>query len=142
MSDLSPEEAITRARAATGVQQAVPARAWRVRRLDRTNDSYYLVVFGEDDAAVAVAAVGAAQGEIRSSASLPGHGPHLNVSMQEAAKRAGLGDAAQTELVWQPSAASRSPFYPVWEVRTPDRVVYVDQQGSVWPDLHAAGPGG
>src|SRR5215471_5643210 len=77
MAELASDEAIARARTAMGLDAAVPARAWRIRRLDRAVDAYYLVVFGAPDAAVAVTTVGAASGEVKTSAHLPGVRPHL-----------------------------------------------------------------
>jgi len=142
MAELSSDEAIVRARAAMGLDATVPARAWRIRRLDRAADAYYLVVFGEPAAAVAVTTVGAAHGEVRTSAQLPGVRPHLLLDAAQAVTLAGLGAGAQAELVWRPSQASRSPFYPLWEVRSATRGVYVDQQGVVWPALDMAGHAG
>ena len=142
MPELSHDEAIARARIDLSLDIMVAARAWRVRRLDRPADAYYLVVFGEDNAAVAVAAVGVARGEIRNSALLPGRGPHLVTDDSQAITRAGADDDVQVELVWQPCRASRSPLYPFWQIRTPAGTLYVDQHGSVWQELAAAGPGG
>ena len=56
---LSAGDAAATARREIGLDDSVPGRAWLVRRLDRPGDAYYLVVFGDDNAAVAVAAVGA-----------------------------------------------------------------------------------
>jgi len=142
MAELAADEAIARARTEMGLDAAVPARAWRIRRLDRAADAYYLVVFGEPDAAVAVTTVGAASGEVRTSAHLPGVRPHLLIDAAQAVTLVGLGDSAQAELVWRPSRASRSPFYPLWEVRSATRRVYVDQQGVVWQALDMAGHAG
>jgi hypothetical protein len=142
MAELTSDEAIARARTAMGLDAAVPARAWRIRRLDRTVDVYYLVVFGAPDAAVAVTTVGAARGEVRTSAHLPGVRPHLLIDAAQAVTLAGLGARAHAELVWRPSHVSRSPFYPLWEVRNATTRVYVDQQGVVWQALDMAGHAG
>ena len=109
MAEISSDEAIGRTRADLGLHEAVRARAWRVRRLDRPDDAYYLVVFGENLAAVAVAMVDVANGHVKTSARLPGRGPHLTIEASQAILRAGLGDEVQAELVWQPCHASRSP---------------------------------
>ena len=140
MPELTAEQAIERARAETGVP--APARAWRVRRLDRAGDAYYLVVLGTEEAALAVATVGAAAGELRSRARLPGTGAHSLCDAGEAIARAGLGTPAQAELVWRPCRASRSPLDPLWEVQAAGSTVFVDQRGGVWPALEPAGPGG
>jgi hypothetical protein len=142
MPDIPPDEAIARARAALGRAAQEAARAWRTRRLDRPDEDYYLVNFGPDAATTAVATVDAASGEIRSTARLPGAGPHLTVEATQAVELAGLDASAATELVWRPCRASRSPLYPLWEVRTSTQTVYVDQQRRVWPALDLTGPGG
>jgi hypothetical protein len=144
MSGLSSDEAIGRARIGLGIAQTVEAQAHRVRHLLRQNDDYYLVIFGEQNYAVAVAIVRINSGEIANSAQLPGRGPHLTVSASQALALAGLNEHAgsQIELVWQPCRASRSPLYPIWKIQTPEGEVYVDQQGNTWQNLNPAGPGG
>lgn len=142
MAELTSAEAIARARAAVGLGAAVTARAWRVRRLDRPGEAYFLVVFGDDKAAVGVAAVDAAKGEVGTSARLAGRGPHLTGDAAWAVRQAGLDPSARAELVWKPSRASRSPLYPLWEIDTARDRVYVDQQGAVWRRLDPPGPGG
>ena len=140
--ELSENEATTRARAALNLLDTVPGHAWHVRRLDREDDAYYLVVFGELDAAIAVVAVGAERGEVRTSARLPGRLPHLTIDAAQARARTNMGSDAQAELVWMPSRASRSPLYPLWEIQSGGRVVYVDHQGVTWVDLSEVGQGG
>ena len=142
MQAISPDDAIARARARTGVEAFVPAGAWLVRRLDRPGECYYLVVLGEDHAAIALATVGAAQGEIQTWAKLPGQNPHAILKEREAIERAGVSEDVKAELVWKPCRATRSPLYPLWEIRTATTTLYVDQQGIVWPDLPPGGPGG
>jgi hypothetical protein len=104
--------------------------------------SYYLVLFGPNDATTAVAAVDAESGELLAWARLPGSGPHLVVSGTAAAARAGMSERSTVRLVWQPSRQSRSPLYPLWEVRTDGEGVYVDHAGRTWPRLERGGPGG
>jgi hypothetical protein len=135
MAGLSAGDAVATARRELGLDDNVPGRAWPVRRLDRPGDVYYLVVFGDDNAAVAVAAVGAQSGEMRNSARVQGVRPHLTVDDARAAELAGAGAGARIELVWRPSPASRSPLYPLWLVQTGRGEVYVDQQGALWSEL-------
>ncbi len=142
MAEVSHEEAISRARRALSVAPSAGAQAWRVRRLDRPGAAYYLVVFGDEHAATGVATVDAVRGEVGVSARLPGRGPHLTVDDRRALDLAGLGSGAQLELVWQPCRASRSPLYPLWQVRADSLTMYVDQQSNVWRELEPAGPGG
>jgi hypothetical protein len=141
MTEISVEEAIARARAEMGLEPVV-ARGWRVRQLHQPDDAYYLVVFGQEQEAVAVATVSAKNGEVKTSARLSGRGPHLAVSAAQAITAAGADDDSPIELVWQPSRASRSPLYPLWAIETGKGTIYVDQQGLVWHELSAAGPGG
>lgn len=146
MTRISTEQAIDRARQQLEVDDEIPGRAWHVRWIDRPHDAYYLVEFGQD-AAVAVAIVGVAKGDVRSSARLSGEGRHLAIDEQSAKTRAGVTNAesdqhVQAELVWQPGPASQSPLYPIWRVRAPHRTRYVDQQGRVWDELPLTGRGG
>ena len=60
---------------------------------------------------------------------------------EDARARAGRAGAA-VRLVWRPSRASRSPLYPIWEVKAGSDLVYVDMTGRVWQDLEAGGRGG
>ena len=123
------------ARAAAGVAPDVEGRALPVRRLDRPGGYYLVLLDGE-----AVAAVDVDRGEAMSWA--VAERPHLAVDEDEARRLAGAGPAAQVELVWRSSAESRSPLYPIWALQLGDTTVYVDQQGGVSEELHAAGPGG
>src|SRR5438067_2342236 len=131
---VSPEAAIATVRRALGLDAAVTARACLTRRLDRPGRAYYLVLFGDDRATVAVGAVEAASGEIETSARLAGERPHLSVDADRAIRLAGLGDRVEAALVWKPCRASRSPLDPIWEVRAAGGTRYVDQQGQVWPE--------
>lgn len=131
MTGLSEDDAVARVRAAVGAGNGAAGRAWRVRRLDRPGETYYLVVLGDEGASVAVGTVNAVTGDVGSSAHLPGRGPHLEVDAVRARALAGAGETAGTELVWRPSLVSKSPLYPVWEVSLPSGPAYVDQAGSV-----------
>jgi len=124
-------DAVERARAAAGLAPGIPGRAWHVRRLDRPDDSYWLVVLGEPEAAQAVATVHAATGEVGSFARVADGGPHFEVDVAAAREAAGADEHAPAELVWRPSFASRSPLYPLWEVETAEGRVYVDHAGAV-----------
>jgi hypothetical protein len=140
--------AITEAQAIEAVRERVApdrdagARAARVDRLDRPGQAYYLVVIERGGAVDAVAAVDAADGAILVSARLPGGRSPLSLDRHQAARRAGLGPAAETRLVWAPSRASRSMLDPLWRVEAGGCAVYVDQRGRVWERLEPAGPGG
>jgi len=129
------ERALELAREAIDVPPGVEGRALPVRRLDRPGE-YYLVVFEGQ----AVAAVDPGRGETLSWAVTRGR--HLAIDENEARRLARAGAGAETELVWRASAVSRSPLYPVWEVRGGDTTVYVDQQGGVSEELRPTGRGG
>jgi hypothetical protein len=142
VAEVSPGEAIAEARRETGVGEAVPARAWRVRRLDHPGRAYYLVILGDERTPGTVAAVDAATGAVSASAPIAARASPVAVDAADAAALAGGGQDTPAELVWGPSRATRSPLYPLWEVRTAAGVRYVDQQRAVWRDPGAAGPGG
>jgi hypothetical protein len=142
MTEIAADEGISRARSQLNLEQRTPARAWRVQRLDRPGKAYYIIVFGDARAAVAVAAVAAGSGEVLTSAALPGTGPHFSVDADEAVQKAAFKKDARAELVWRPCRFSLSPLYPFWQVRSGTKTVYVDQQGVVWEVLESAGPGG
>jgi len=137
MTNLTPDEAAVVARQAVGASAAVKARAWQVVRLDRTGEAYYLVVLGDDRAAVGVAAIRADTGEKMTSARLEGTRQHLSVDAARALQLAKLGNAS-VQLVWQPCQASLSPLYPFWCVTSATRSVFVDQQERCWDRLSAA----
>jgi hypothetical protein len=122
-------EAIARARQTIGVDDRAAARAYRVRRLDRSGEFYYLVVFGGPGMTIAVAAVNGASGDIESWARSSGAREHLEVDEVQARRLCRATASASAELVWKPGRVSRSPLYPVWEVRAGREVCYIDQQG-------------
>jgi len=137
------EVAIASARAALGFDGHVSARTWSVARTRPDTRDFVLVVFGDAQHASAVAAVDPISGEILESARLPGHTPHTLLSAAEARQRAGLGADAQAKLVWDPSAASRSRFYPLWQLQRGGRTIWVDSvRGTVWPTLDSPKGGG
>lgn len=136
---MGPEEAVRRAKDALGAGASTPAHALAVRRLDRSGEMYYLVEIGDPGAAVGVAMVDAGSGEIGVRAALPGTQAHL---MVDAAAAEELAGGTGAECVWMPCRASRSPLYPLWEVKTARGVRYVDQQRQVWDRLEPAGLGG
>lgn len=142
MSEIDRNEAITAARGAIGLDQSVAARAWRVRRLDRPGESYFLVIFGTDDASVGIVAADAVTGEMLVSAALSGTGPHSLLDARDAVAAAGLDGLTTYELVWRPCQATRSMLYPLWRIEGAGREVYVDQSGKVWNELATGGPGG
>jgi hypothetical protein len=135
VTHISKETGIARSRSKLGLDAGVPARVYRVQRLDRTGGKYYLVIFGEPQASVGVAAVDSMTGEVFISVKLPGTGEHMPIDSEKALSYTGVPEGAQARLVWKPFRGSRSPLYPVWEISYKERVIYVDQQGSTWVSL-------
>jgi hypothetical protein len=142
MDEIKSIEAIRRAGAALGLSDRTPGRAWRVRYLQRPGEAYFLVVLGEVDAALGVACVDPTTSEIEISASLPGVAAHITVEAMQAKTLVAGSEPAEVEMVWMPCEASRSPLYPLWEVKTKKGIQYVDQQGRLWSDLRLGQPGG
>ncbi len=105
-----------------------------VERLDAGNP-YFLVTLGEPDGAGSVVMVDAITGEVMSSARLERIDHHRLPSREVAIKCAAYPDDASGRLVWAPSRATRSPFYPLWELKAGAERVYVDMDGKVWAML-------
>jgi hypothetical protein len=127
--------AITSARRVLGIDSGQPVHAWDVVRL-RSGEPFFLVVFGEPENTSGVATVDPKTGEVLESARLPGHASHNVMRAEEAIKRAGFPANAETQLVWEPTPVSRSPFYPLWQIRSAGQTVWVDGvRGDVWDTL-------
>jgi hypothetical protein len=142
MKDISIEDAIHNAITILNLRESTLGKAWKVRRLDHPGEFYYLVQLGDTNASVGVAVVDTQTGEVGIYAKLPGVGPHITVDASQAQELAADGNMAQVELVWMPCEASKSPLYPLWEVRTPRGVQYVDQQRNVRDKLEPSQLGG
>jgi hypothetical protein len=142
VAGVSGETAIERARGVLALGARVPARAWYVERLDHAATGYYLVVFGEENDAVGVAAVDGMSGEVSSHARVAGAKPHLPVNAARASELAGAAPLEPPRLVWCPCRASQSMLNPIWEIRTADGLIYIDQQSQIWTQLDPGGPGG
>ena len=82
---------------------ATPARAFLVSRRDPPGGAYYLVVLGDPSAALGIAAVDAASGEVTQWATLPDAAPHPLLDREAAIQRTGASSARRAELVWRSS---------------------------------------
>jgi hypothetical protein len=131
-------DAIVRARRALGFGDTIQSRGWLVHRLDRPNQSYFLVELGGENTPDAVATVDSISGEVTHSARLP-HPSRLKTPQELLGENLGAPDVT---LVWQPCDASRSPLYPLWQIRTKDDLFYLDQSGQRWYQLQISGRGG
>lgn len=141
MPILSEDAAAHIARAYVHEAAGLAAQAHRVRRIDGGHD-YFLVVLGETGEPPAEVSVDAETGQVLGATPRLSSGSTLAIDAATAAARAGFGATAEASLVWRPSRASMSPFYPLWEVRSGTQTAFVDQTGAVWRDLQSGGPGG
>lgn len=141
MAEISIADAIAIAVERLALRDPVAATAWRTFREDRPGESYVLVVLGDPHRAQGVAAIDAVTGEVMEWAELPGTGPHLTMSSDDAIRRAGSADSPAV-LVWRPGRASPSMLAPVWRVGSDGDARYVDQQGAVWDTLEPGPTGG
>ena len=137
------ERALANARAALGVAADVPALIWPVVRIKSAAPGFFLVVFGAPQAAVGLAAVDRVSGEVLAKAQLPGQTPHQLMSAEEAIERSGLGAGTHAMLAWDPVPASRSPFYPLWQLRSGDKTMWINSvTGAACDTLDAPRGGG
>jgi hypothetical protein len=111
-----------------------------VERLDEGNP-YFLVVFGKSGTAGAVVTVDAVNGAITSSAQIDRVEKTWLMEKSKAVELAGCTQLLAARLVWAPSRATRSMFYPLWELTCESGRVYVDHDGRLWHNLPPAGPG-
>lgn len=136
MQQVTEKTAIEFSRKFFGLKSTVPASAWLVSNLLESGGDYYLVVFGKEDAAVAVASVSAQYATIEISALLKGTSPHLTLSREKALELCAAAPGTKIHLVWKPCDLSRSPLYPIWEVESAGGVFYVSQGGVVCDRLN------
>jgi hypothetical protein len=128
--------AVEHARSALAVDPGEPVRAWRVERTHPGAHAYVLVIFGGPERASTLAVVDVASNDVLESARLSPPAPHALIGARDAIARAGIGDDAKARLVWDPSSATRSRFYPLWELEHPGRTVWVDAiTGRIWDTL-------
>jgi hypothetical protein len=137
---ITAAQAETIAMAAVRQKGATAVEAYLVERLDAGNP-YFLVLFGKPGSAGAIVAVDALDGTIASSAQLERVESPWFLSKARAVELAGGSRLLQARLVWAPSRATRSPFYPLWEITCESGRVYVDRDGKVSQTLMPAGPG-
>ena len=129
---ITPAEAAARVLALARTNEAAILATDLVERLDAGN-TYFLVTLAEAGGAGLIAAVDAVTGEVISSARLERIERHRLPGKAEAIARAAYPDDAAARRVWAPSRATRSPFYPLWELTAESGRVYVDMSGKVWP---------
>jgi len=136
---ISEEHAVRVAAEAAHVP-GLPAAAHIVERLDGQHP-YFLVYFGEPGGRGAAVMVDAMDGSAMAHAAVEHVQRPWLIDEERAAEIAGYAQPVEARLVWTPSRATRSPFYPLWEISTALGRVWVDQSGGVWQELTPAGPG-
>jgi hypothetical protein len=134
------EERAIRVAADAGQVGGLPAVAHLVERLDGQHP-YFLVHLGELGGRGAAVMVDAMDGSVMAHAAVERVEEPWLIKGERAVEIAGCGRPGEARLVWKPSRATRSPFYPLWEVSTGSEKVWVDQSGKVWRELTPAGPG-
>src|ERR1017187_8944676 len=138
---ISEERAIRVAADAAQVPvPGLPAAAQLVERLDGQHP-YFLVHFGEPGGRGAAVMVDAMDGSVMARAAVERVEQPWLIKDDRAVEIANCAQPVETRLVWKPSGATRSPFYPLWEVSTASERVWVDQSGRVWRELAPPGPG-
>ena len=139
----SVNAAIASARTVLGLEPTETATTWPVARIRPGGPSFVLVVFGPPERVSAIAAVDPRSAQVLESAHLPGGARHALIDADDAIARAGFGPGTQARLVWESSPASRSRFYPLWELESGERRVWVDSvRGAVWHALDTSRGGG
>jgi hypothetical protein len=137
---ITPAEAANHVLALARTNDAAILTTDLVERLDGGNP-YFLMTLAETGGAGLIAAIDAVTGEVISSARLERVERHRLPGKAEAIARAAYPGDAAARRVWAPSRASRSPFYPLWELTAGSERVYVDISGKVWPAPLESGRG-
>lgn len=139
-NQLISKEVAIRAAADAARISGQPAAAYLVVRLDGQHP-YYLVHLGRPGGRGAAVMVDARDGSLMAHAAVERIEQPWLMEEQHAVQVAGGAQAVEVRLVWKPSRASRSPFYPLWEISMASGMVWVDQNGRVWRELTPPGPG-
>ena len=125
------ETAVALVRAAVGAPPEAAARTFGVRRLDR-DASYVLVQLGSPGQPGWVAAVDPGAGDVMTWAANPSGRSSVPTVPTTGFEPVGTGE---NELVWRPSAASRSPLYPLLRMVTAAGEVFLDLNGTEHHEL-------
>ena len=135
-----PSERAIRVAADAVQAPGLPAAAHLVERLDGQHP-YFLVHFGEPGGRGAAVMVDAMDGSVMARVVVERVEQPWLMKEERAVEIAGSAQVEDARLVWKPSRATRSAFYPLWEVSTVSGSVWVDQSGRIWRELTPAGPG-
>lgn len=126
---MTEQEAIARARAEVAVLTDGAPIARRVGHGGPAGP-YWLVTLEGANRTLAVVAIGD-DGSIVGAGRPARATRHVAVDAGRARELAGAAPGATAELVWWPSTASRSPLFPLWQVRVGDRDSWVALDGTV-----------
>jgi transposase len=124
MEDTDVETAVALARETVGVDKSVPAKSFRVRRLDRDN-TYVLVQLGQPEEPGWVVAVDVDQRDVMTWAE--------NESGESTVptRRPPALASGEAEWVWRPSRSSPSPLYPLLRISNDEEEWFMDLAGEV-----------
>lgn len=136
---IAEEQAISVAADAARIS-GLPAAAHLVERLDGQHP-YFLVHLGGPGQPGAAVMVDAMDGSVMARAVVERVEHPWLMEQERAVRIAGCAKPVDVRLVWKPSQATRSPFYPLWEIAMASGIVWVDQSGRVWRELIPPGPG-
>ncbi len=128
---ITAAEAVASALASAGLAGAEATEPALVERLDG-GDPYFLVTMRTASGAGGMAIVDALTAEVTGSARLVEVARHALPNWAQAVALAGCPADAGARLVWRPSRATRSPFYPLCELTWDTGRAFVDMQGGVW----------
>ncbi|MFT3948591.1 MAG: hypothetical protein QM763_16630 [Agriterribacter sp.] len=131
MSEITEAKAIELSRKYFDLKEPVLASVWKVTNLNDQDNNYFLVIFGEIDASLAIATVKIKKGDLGITARLSGTLPHLNISKEKALELSNSIENAPIELVWKPGKLSLSQLYPIWKVDAPSGILYINQEGII-----------
>lgn len=124
-------EAIESVRKFFNLESTITGSAIRVINLQNKGNDYFLVIFGDDKASVAVAAIESKNAALKTWARLPGTTIHLTINKEKALELCHSNKNVLVEMVWEPGTLSRSQLYPIWKIYNFPAIKYVNQQGVV-----------
>lgn len=140
------------------MRDANPMNPVLVQRLDIHDTFYYLVPFARDNGLTLVLSVDGLYGNFRGGLVLGKETPKPFIDRDEAYKRI-VNQHIDLEdqdgritirkgafffyplMVWRPCRESRSPFYPFFMITVGSKNIYIGFDGTIYPELHDAGPG-
>jgi hypothetical protein len=131
---------------ASAIRDGRPKTAFLVRRLDDPHRSYYLIPWESEEGVSLVAQVDAETGKLLGVATFSRPTPQPFITAEKALEIAMKKFQGETtgepSLVWKPCRQSTSPLRPLYQIPHMDKLVYVDMDGTIHPELTPLGRGG